>query len=97
MRVLPFVVVFALAGCTSTQLQQAQTDISTGIQAACADVMAAQKVNPQSPVAPWAVGACGTATAVGALVQNSATIQWLGQIQAQLATPAATAPATAKS
>lgn len=78
-----------LGACSAAQLQQAQTDIASGIQAACADVNAAVKLNPNSPAAPWAVGACGTATAVAALVQNSATIQWLGQVQQQLQAPVA--------
>jgi len=85
----------ALAACSGTQLQTTSADIAAGIQAACADVAAAAKLNPSSPVVPWAVGACGTATAVAALVQNSATIQWLGQIQAQLAQPPAAAAASA--
>ena len=83
-----------IASCTAAELQQAQSDISTGIEAACADVVAAQKLNPTSPVAAYATAACGTATDVAALVQSSATIQWLGQIQQQLSPPAAAAPAT---
>jgi len=83
----------ALSACTTAQIQQAQADISTGIKAACTDVLAAQKLNPASPVANYATAACGTATAVAALVQNSATIQWLGQLWQQLQPPAAPAKA----
>lgn len=93
-RALGLAAALLLASCTTAELQQANSDISGGIAAACADVLAAQKLNPASPVAAYASAACGTATAVAALVQNSATIQWLGQIQQQLATPAAAAPAT---
>ena len=82
-----------LAACSPAQLKLAQDDIAGGIQAACADVLAAQKPNQASPVADYALAACGTATAVATLVQNSATIQWLGQLQQQLAAPAAAAPA----
>lgn len=88
MRKILFALPVLLAGCTAGQIQTAQTDIAAGIQAACNDVMAAQKLNPTSPSSAWATGACGTATQVAALVQNSATIQWLGQVQQQLATPA---------
>jgi hypothetical protein len=84
----------ALSACTASQLQTAQTDIAAGIQAACTDVMAAQKLNPASAVSPWATSSCGTATAVAGLVQTSATLQWLGTLQGQLAAPvAAAAPA----
>lgn len=79
-----------LAGCTAAQVQQAETDISAGIAAACHDVNAAQAANPKSPVAPWAVQACSPTGQAG-LVQNSATIQWLGGIAAQLQQPAAPA------
>lgn len=73
------------------------TDVTTGIAAACTDVAAAAKLNPTSPVAVYAQAACPLGTAAATLVQNSATIQWLGQIQAQLQAastpaPAATAP-----
>lgn len=77
-----------LEACTSAQLQTAQADISAGIQSACKDVQAVAALNPASPVGAYATGACGTATAVAALVQNSGTIQWLGTLQAQLAAPA---------
>lgn len=80
-----FCAIAVLARCTAAQLQTAQSEISVGINAACADVAAAQKLNPTSPSAPWAAGACGSATAVASLVQNSATLVWLGQIQQQLA------------
>lgn len=82
----------SLGACTAQQVQTAQTELSAGIAAACHDVAAAQAANPTSPVAPWAANACspnGTAS----LVQNSATIQWLGTLAAQLAQPVATPPA----
>lgn len=77
----------ALAACTTAQLQTAQNDISAGIQAACKDVNAVAALNPASPVGSYATAACGSATAVAALVQNSGTIQWLGTLQAQIAAP----------
>lgn len=79
-----FFAAIILNGCTAAQLQTAQTDISTGIQAACVDVKAAAALNPASPSATYATGACGTATAVAALVQNSGTLVWLGTIMQQL-------------
>lgn len=94
LRAIALVASLLLASCTAAELQQAQSDISTGIEAACADVVAAQKLNPTSPVAAYATAACGTARDVAALVQSSATIQWLGQIQQQLSPPAPAAPAT---
>jgi hypothetical protein len=89
---LALVAALVLASCTAAQLQQARSDIGVGIEAACADVLAAQKLNPTSPVAAYATAACGTATAVAALAPSSATIQWLGQIQQQLSPPATAAP-----
>lgn len=85
-----------LAACTTAQLTNGQSDISTGIQAACADVNAVASLVPASPYATYAVAACGTATAIAALVQNSGTIQWLGSLQAQLksSAPAAAVPKT---
>lgn len=91
-RYIPIIILAGLAACTPAQLQTAQTDISVGIKSACADVMAANALNPNSPVAPWAVAPCGTAAAVAGLVQSSATIQWLGGIQAALSAPVAVAP-----
>ena len=80
----------AFVGLTgsSCNLSSAVSEVSAGIEAACADVTAAAAAFPTSPVIPWARGACGTATAVAGLAQNAATIQWLGTIQAQLAKPA---------
>lgn len=83
-----------LGACTTAELATAQSDISTGIQAACKDVQATAVAFPGSPVAVYATGACGSAELVSALVQNSGTIQWLGQIQAQLKVPATTTPAS---
>lgn len=77
-----------VSACTAAQLQTAQTDIGAGIQAACTDVMAAEKLNPNSASAPWATASCATATATAALVQNSATLQWLGSLEAQIVAPA---------
>lgn len=75
----------ALGGCTATQLQQAQADISTGIQAACADVMAASALPGVDPnLKVYAGPSCATATAAAALVQNAQTVQWLGQLAGQL-------------
>lgn len=71
-------------GCTATQLQQAQTDIVTGIQAACLDVANAAKLYPTSPVVMYGEAACPAGVAATSLVQNSATIQWLGGIAAQI-------------
>lgn len=79
--------VLALGACTTAQLQTAQNDISAGIQAACKDVQAVAALNPSSPVGSYATASCGTATAVASLVQNSGTLVWLGQLQAQLAAP----------
>lgn len=75
----------ALGACSTAQLQATQTDISTGIKAACTDVMAVAAAVPTVPQAAYAVAACGTAETVATLVQNSDTIQWLGGLQAQLA------------
>lgn len=82
-----------VAACTTAQLTTAQADISTGIAAACKDVSAVAALVPAAPQATYAVAACGTATAVAGLVQNSGTIQWLGSLQAQLAAAKA-APAS---
>ncbi len=71
---------------TTSQANLVATDVNTGIQAACADVNAAVKINPTSPAAPWGIAACATAQAVGALAQTSATVEWLGQLQTQIAT-----------
>ena len=80
---------FGLPACSPTQLLQAQTEISTGIQAVCTDVATAAKLNPASPVVVYAEAACPLGIAASSLVQNSATLVWLGQIQQQLSTPAA--------
>lgn len=85
---------FAVAACSPTQLMQAQSDISTGIQAVCSDVANAAKINPASPVVVYAEAACPLGVAAASLVQNSATLVWLGQIQQQLATPAPSSPPT---
>ena len=85
-----------LSACGLTA-QQVQTDITTGIQAACLDVNTAAKLNPASPVLTYAQASCGSAEAMASLAQGSATIQWLGQLQQQLAAPApapAPTPAT---
>lgn len=86
---------FILAACSAAQLSQVQTDIATGIQAACTDVNAAAKLNPASPVLTYAEASCGSAEAIASLTQGSATIQWLGQLQQQLAAPAPLAPTKA--
>lgn len=91
-----------LSGCSPTQISAAQTDISTGINAACNDVMAAKTqaqtlapTNAQvASTAAYAVAACGTATAVAALVQNSDTLQWLGNLQGQLTAAPVVTPVT---
>lgn len=83
--------IYLAAALTLGACAQLQTDIQTGIAAACTDVIAAQKANPNSPVAPWA-SACSP-TGMAGLAQNSATIQWLGGIAAQLSAPAVPAPA----
>lgn len=90
-KILILAGVLALGACAGLDLQTVQNDIATGIQKACVDVNAVAALNPGSPVGAYATGACGTATAVAALVQNSGTIQWLGTLQAQLAAPAAPA------
>lgn len=76
-----------LAACTAQQVQTAETEISAGIAAACHDVNAAAVANPQSPAVAWA-SAC-TPTGMAGLVQNSATVQWLGGLAVQLSQPAA--------
>lgn len=83
----------ALGACSSTDLATAQADIATGIQAACTDATAAAALNPASPVAAYVNAACPLGIAAATLVKNSATIQWLGEVQAQVAAP----PAPAKS
>lgn len=90
--------------CSTSQIGTATTDISTGIQAACKDVLATIPVaqaaakggaaNTVSSIATYGVAACATAQAVAALVQNSSTLQWLGQLQGQLAATAGIAPAS---
>jgi hypothetical protein len=70
---------------------QVQNDITTGIAAACLDATNTAKLFPASPVAVYAVAACPAGTAAASLVQNSATLQWLGQIIGQM--QAASAPA----
>ena len=86
-----------VAACTSTQLTTAQTDIATGVAAACTDATAAAKLNPTSPVAVYITAACPLGEAAATLVQNSATIEWLGQVEAQVAAPTAAASAPAAS
>ena len=90
LRTFAICIALALGACSAAQVAQVQSDIATGIQAACSDVAAAAKLNPASPVAAWANGACPLGVAAASLVQNSATIQWLGQIQQQLAAAPAT-------
>jgi hypothetical protein len=85
---------FLVGACTTDQLQLAQNDISTGIAAGCKDVNAALPLVADPAVKVYAVAACGTATAVASLVQNSGTIQWLGQIKAQLDAAKVAAPAS---
>lgn len=82
---LTVLAIVALAGCSSAQLATAQADISAGIQAACLDVNAAAALPGVNPsLKAYAGASCATASAVGALVQNSATLQWLGTLQGQM-------------
>lgn len=101
-KFIPVVAVAILcAACSTAQLTAAQSDISTGIADACKDVLASAAVataaapanNKVAAIAGYATGACTLAGPVAALVQNSATLQWLGSLQGQLS--AAAAPATA--
>src|SRR5258708_39213168 len=85
LRTFAICVALALSACSAAQVAQVQSDIATGIQAACSDVAAAAKLNPASPVAAWANGACPLGVAAASLGQNSATIPWLGQVQQPLA------------
>lgn len=66
------------------QIGLVASDIDQGVQAACADVAASAKLFPASPVVTYANAACPLGTAAADLTKNSATIQWLGQINAQL-------------
>lgn len=86
-RYIPIGVLAALAlgACSAAQLGAVQSDISTGVAAACKDVAAAAVLAPTSPVVAYANAACPLGVAAATLVQNSATIQWLGQVQGQLA------------
>lgn len=80
------------AACSGNLVQDASvvtSDISTGIAAACTDVAATAKLFPKSPVLVYAEASCPLGQAAASLVQNAATIQWLGQINAQLQQPAA--------
>ena len=93
-----------LCACSTAELTAAQNDISTGINAACKDVLASAAVataaapgnTKVASVAGYATAACTVAGPVAALVQNSSTLQWLGTLQGQLsaATPAAPVAAT---
>lgn len=95
----------SLGACTGQSPAQVAatvtTDISSGVAAACSDAATAAKLFPTSPVAVYATAACPAGTAAASLVQNSATIQWLGQIIGQLqqgapsTPPAPAAPAVA--
>ena len=88
-KIILFAPLVFLAACSTAQIQNAQTDISAGITAACADVNMAQKqastlapANAQvASLSAYATAACSTGTAVAALVQNSATLEWLGTLQ----------------
>lgn len=73
-----------LSACSPAQLAQVQTDITAGVAAACTDVAAASKINPTSPIVVYGDAACPLGIAAASLVQNSATIQWLGGIAAQI-------------
>lgn len=87
-----------LTACSPAQLAQVQTDITAGVAAACTDVATAAKINPTSPIVVYGEAACPLGVAASSLVQNSATIQWLGGIAAQIqATPATPAAVPAKS
>lgn len=85
----------SLSACSSTQLAQVQTDITAGVAAACTDVASAAKINPTSPIVVYGEAACPLGVAAASLVQNSATIQWLGGIAAQIQADKAAAPAPA--
>lgn len=86
-----------LTACSPAQLAQVQTDITAGVAAACTDVATAAKINPTSPIVVYGEAACPLGVAASSLVQNSATIQWLGGIAAQIqATPAVAVVAPAK-
>lgn len=76
----------ALIACSSLSsvLTTVPADIAAGVAAACTDVAASAKLFPTSPVVTYANAACPLGVAASSLVQNSATIQWLGQINAQL-------------
>ena len=78
----------ALSACSVTELAAVQSDISTGVAAACKDVAAAAVLAPTSPVVSYANAACPLGQAAATLVKDSATIQWLGQVQQQLSAAA---------
>jgi hypothetical protein len=98
---LALAVAGTLGACSTAQITAAQTDISTGIAAACKDVLASAAVaNAAAPtnqnvvaITGYATAACTIAGPVASLVQNSGTLQWLGTLQGQLnATKPASVP-----
>lgn len=98
---LVLVLAGVLPACTMAELAQVPAEVSAGVAAACTDAANAAKTFPASPIAQYANAACPLGMASAALVQNSATIQWLGGIVAQIqadkaaaAAPATPAPAT---
>ena len=101
-KIILFAPLVFLAACSTAQIQNAQTDISAGITAACADVNSAQMqaatLAPSSAkvasLSAYATAACGTATVAAALVQNSSTLEWLGSLQGQLKAVSTAAPVT---
>lgn len=87
---------FLLSACSPATVATVTDDISAGIAAACQDVANTAKLFPTSPVVVYAEAACPLGQAAATLVQNSATLEWLGEINAQLQQPAATAVSAAK-
>ena len=86
----------ALSACSGQNPAAVATnvaaDLSAGIAAACGDAAKTAAAFPTSPVSVYANAACPGGLAAASLVQNSATLQWLGQvigqIQASQAAPA---------
>ena len=98
----------ALAGCSATQLTQAESDANaalTAITAACQGAQTAEATAQGlakggaaatvSNVSSYVDAACGTSAAIIAVAQNPSTVTWLNGLNSDLTAAVATAPATA--
>ena len=92
-RYIPIYIALALAACNGQNpAAVVSADVASGIAAACLDAANTAKAFPLNPVATYANAACPGGLAAASLVQNSATLQWLGQIIGQIQGSSAPAP-----